>query len=246
MTLQSQDQLVFYKKVKVQELLLLSLNSFSLPQMGSSGGGGTWVLAWAQGQFSLIEGFRTNLLTEMSFPMPAYKNLSPFCLWQYHNIGKATSGLNSCLGVGLAAWRSHTRNTLLHSSAWCTLPHSSGLSRNVSLCSLPDLPRQRDHLFFPVLAVLWTVLYFYPCYIEYILFASTTAPFVVLWTSGRMGLSHFSLFPLCWDQWLVQSTKITQWYFWKNDYCNRWVVCDGLRNAFSSAREPIYKQTFGI
>lgn len=41
MTLQSQDQLVFYKKVKVQELLLLSLNSFSLPQMGSGGGSGT-------------------------------------------------------------------------------------------------------------------------------------------------------------------------------------------------------------
>lgn len=60
--------------------------------------GGAWVLAWAQGQFCFIEGFRTNLLIETSFHRPAYKNLSSFCLWQYCSIGRATSGVKLTLG----------------------------------------------------------------------------------------------------------------------------------------------------
>lgn len=248
MTLQSQDQLVFYKKGKVQELLLLSFNSFSLPQMGSGGGGGggAWVLACAQDQFSLIEGFRTNLLTETSFPMPAYKNLSPCCLWQYCSIGKATSGVKFTLGC----WSGSLTITYQeHPSPLICLVYTSSFFRPQQECLFvqpswsaqaegsPLLPCPRctvdSPLFLPMLHCIY-IICFYHC------------TFVVLWTSGRMGLCHFSLFPLCQDQWLVQSRKITQWYFWKNDYYNRWVICDGLRNAFSSAREPIYKETFGI
>lgn len=102
-------------------------------------------------------------------------------------------GLNWCLGVGLAAWQSHTRNTLLHSSAWCTLPHSSGLNRNISLWNFPDLPKQRGPLFFLVLAELWTAIYFYTYCIARILFATTTVSFVILWTFRGKRLSLISL-----------------------------------------------------
>lgn len=46
----------------------------------------------SQGQFCLIEGFRTNLPKETSFPRPDCKNLSLF-VWQCCSIGRATSGV---------------------------------------------------------------------------------------------------------------------------------------------------------
>ena len=160
MTLHSQDQLVFCKEAKVQELLLPSLSCFSsLTPVMSGGSSGAWMLAWAQGQFCFFEGFRTNLLAQV-FPGHPTKTCSFSVSGSTAALAELPQGLNRHLGVGLAAWQSHTRNTLLHSSAWCALPHSSGLSRNVCLWNLLDPPRQRDHLFFLVSAVLWTVLYF--------------------------------------------------------------------------------------
>lgn len=159
-------------------------------------------------------GFKTNLLTETSFPRPAYKNLLPFCLWQYYSIGRATSGVKLVLGCWFG---SLTITYQEHPSPLICLVYTSSFFRpqQECLCGTFLILPGRGYLFFPVLAVQSTVLYVYTCCITHVLFASNTISFVILWTSGGERQSLISLFPLFQAQWLVQSREIAQWIFLK-------------------------------
>ena len=75
----------------------------------------------------------------------------------------------------------------------CLVHTSSFLSRNVSLWNLPDPPRQRDHLFFLVLAVLWTVLYFYTCCFVYIYIIVIVQLLSYVRLFATHGLQHIGL-----------------------------------------------------
>lgn len=118
------------------------------------------------------------------------KNIFPFCSVSAAGV-KLTPGCRS--GSLPITFQEHPSPLI------CLVHTSSFLSRNVSLWNLPDPPRQRDHLFFLVLAVLWTVFYFYTCcfvYKYYLLWPLSLCYSVNSWRKE----SHSSLFPLCLEQ----------------------------------------------
>ena len=154
------------------------------------------VLVWAQDQFCLIEGFRTNLPTETHFPRLSYKNLFPFCLWQCCGIGRATLGVKLTLGCWPGSltitYQEHPSPLIcpVHISSFfrphqeclfvepCWSAHAEGSPSLSCPCCAVDIP-----LFLHMLNCIY-IIYFYHCLLCY---------FVNFWKWGTE--SHFSLSP---------------------------------------------------
>lgn len=185
--------------------------------------------AWAQGQFRLIEGFRTNFPTERS----ACKKHSLSAL-------SVPQGLNWHLGVGLAACQSHSRNTLLHhlpgahflipqqeclfvEPSWSTQAERPPLL-SCPCCTMDSLIFLHMLLCIHILFASATVSLLFCELLEErvsFLFVSPKSRTVTRYTAGRYSLNVFEGKTIKIDELFVTAWEI-----------------------FPSAREPIYRQTF--
>lgn len=148
-------------------------------------------------------GFKTNLLTETSFPRPAYKNLLPFCLWQYYSIGRATSGVKLVLGCWFG---SLTITYQEHPSPLICLVYTSSFFRPQQECLSvePSWSSQAEDTssFLSLLYSRQSSTFIHAASHMYYLLL-TLSPLFILWTSGGERQSLISLFPLFQAQWLV-------------------------------------------
>ena len=162
------------------------------------------------------------------------KNIFPFCFVNAAGV-KLTPG---CWSGSLPITFQEHPSPLI-----CLVHTSSFLSRNVSLWNLPDPPRQRVHLFFLVLAVLWTsLLFLHMLLCIQIVFALATVSLLFCELLEER-VSFIFVSPMSRTVTRVHSREILM-----NIFEGKTIKIDELFvtawEIFPSARQPIYRQTF--